>query len=678
MNVKSVKINLFLIFSYLGLLLLIFFISHKLIISDFLALEKNQNQNNINIILSSMNSDIKNISNITNDYSKWDDSYDFILTSDQDYLYENFREGTNTLQALDVDFMIYSNNKQKILFSKYENKILNSDNKEFENYILERFKNSKQLNTIIKYKSEYLYLIKSDILKSDETGQVNGWIYSGKVLTNQSLSKISKAFNSVKIDTISTPKIDYKIALSHIKDIKIKTILDNKNLKNIIQFYDDSNLHIFSIITMNTRDIIIQSKKTIITFNLIIDILLLIIFFSIYKYQSMLVRNNKMLEVKVKEAISASKAKDTFLASMSHEIRTPLNAIMGFIDILRENETDKGNLKYLNIITTSSKSLLSIINDILDFTKIETNMLCIEKITFNTKKEFQSIVMLFQSQLDGKNIQLHFVEENIPKFLEGDSLRINQVITNLLSNAIKFTPQGKNIYLTIKYNNNLLLVNVRDEGIGIGEEYAENIFKPFTQEDTSTTRKYGGSGLGLAISFNLIKKMGGELSLNLTNKIGSEFYFSLPIKEVKKSVKINETTITSGETFENLKVLVVEDNKSNQLFIKIILKKLNFKFEIANDGVEAIEMYKNNKYDIILMDENMPNMNGIEATQYILEYEKEHNKIHTPIIALTANAIIGDRERFLEAGMDEYLTKPITKDRLFEMIIKVLNNNKGN
>jgi len=338
---------------------------------------------------------------------------------------------------------------------------------------------------------------------------------------------------------------------------------------------------------------IIQGEKTIITFNLIIDILLLIIFFSIYKYQSMLVRKNKILEEKVQEAVSASKAKDNFLASMSHEIRTPLNAIMGFIDILRENETDKSNLKYLNIITTSSKSLLSIINDILDFTKIETNMLSIEKITFNTKKEFQSIVMLFQSQLDEKNIQLHFVEENIPKFLEGDSLRINQVITNLLSNAIKFTAQGKNIYLTIKYNNNLLLVNVKDEGIGISQKYAENIFKPFTQEDTSTTRKYGGSGLGLAISFNLIKKMGGELSLNTTNKIGSEFSFSLPLKEVKKSIEINETTITSGKTFENLKVLVVEDNKSNQLFIKIILKKLNFKFEIANDGIETIEMYKN-------------------------------------------------------------------------------------
>ena len=593
MNLKSVRINIILIFSYLGLLLMIYFISYKLIISDFLTLETNQNQNNINIILSSMNSDINNISNITNDYSKWDETYNFILTSDQGYLYDNFREGTNTLQDLDVDFIIYSNNKQKVLFSSYENEILNSDNIEFENYILEKFKNSQQLNTIIKYKSQYLYLIKSDILKSDETGNVNGWIFSGKTITNKSLSNLSKVFNSIEMAKFKTEKIDSEITLSHIKNIKIKTILDNENLKNIIQFYDDNNFHIFSIITTNTRDIIIQGEKTIITFNLIIDILFLVIFFSIYKYQMILIKNNKLLEVKVKEAISSSKAKDNFLASMSHEIRTPLNSIMGFIDILRENETNKSNLKYLNIITTSSKLLLSIINDILDFTKIENNMLSIEKITFNTKKEFQSVLMLFQSQIDEKNIQLHFIEENIPKLLEGDSLRINQVITNLLSNAIKFTAQGKNIYLTIKYKNNLLLVNVRDEGIGISAEYVENIFKPFTQEDTSTTRKYGGSGLGLAISFNLIKKMGGELSLNTTNKIGSEFSFSLPLKEVKKSIEINETTITSGKTFENLKVLVVEDNKSNQLFIKIILKKLNFKFEIANDGIETIEMYKN-------------------------------------------------------------------------------------
>ena len=230
-----------------------------------------------------------------------------------------------------------------------------------------------------------------------------------------------------------------------------------------------------------------------------------------------------------------------------------------------------------------------------------------------------------------------------------------------------FTPEGKNIYLDIDYEDGKLNVSVKDEGIGISKEYQSKIFEAFSQEDSSTTRKYGGTGLGLTISYNLVNAMGGELKLKSEPGVGSEFYFSLPMKA--GSTIIRKATNELDNSFE-AKILLVEDNKANQMFMKVLLKKMKLEFEIANDGLEAVEMYKNSSYDLILMDENMPNMNGIEATKNILEYEKKNKQKHTPIVALTANALKGDRERFLECGMDEYLTKPLEKTKLINILNK--------
>ncbi|MDQ7042540.1 MAG: ATP-binding protein, partial [Sulfurimonas sp.] len=366
-------------------------------------------------------------------------------------------------------------------------------------------------------------------------------------------------------------------------------------------------------------------------------------------------------------SIDAEKSKEQFLANMSHEIRTPLNAIMGFIKVLKEEHKD---LKYLDIINNSSKSLLQIINDILDFSKIESGKLDVEYHSFDPVYEFGATKDLFTSKCAEKSIQLHVNFHNVPSSLYGDSLRIKQVVNNLLSNAIKFTPMNKNIFLDIKYKNKILHISVTDEGIGISKEYQKTIFESFTQADVSTTRKYGGTGLGLTISTSLVQLMGGTLEVKSKLNHGSTFYFSLPL-EIGSRAQIQSE---KDEVLElpHLKVLLVEDNKSNQLFMKVILKKLHMKFDIANDGIEGVEQFKNNKYDLILMDENMTNMNGIKATQEILLYEKKKNLIHTPIIALTANAFRGDREKFLNAGMDAYLTKPLDKKLFISTILKVL------
>ena len=370
------------------------------------------------------------------------------------------------------------------------------------------------------------------------------------------------------------------------------------------------------------------------------------------------------------KALEAVKSKDIFLANMSHEIRTPLNAIIGFIELLQENEQDKTKQNYLKIINSSCKNLLDIINDILDFSKIESGKLQIDKIDFNPTNEFNLTQRLFQARFEEKNIEFKVTYKNLPNSLNGDILRIKQVINNLLSNAIKFTPNDKKIYLNIEYKNNNLFVNIKDQGIGISKEYQDKIFEAFTQEDSSTTRQYGGTGLGLTISYNLVKAMGGELKVKSQLGKGSEFYFSIPL-EIGKKIKTKDTN-TQEFDFSDKIILLAEDNKANQMFMKVLFRKLNLNFELANDGVEAVEMFKTNKYDLILMDENMPNMSGIEATQHIREYEKQNNLTYTPIVALTANALKGDREKFLSAGMDEYLTKPLNKEKLVVILKELL------
>ncbi len=391
---------------------------------------------------------------------------------------------------------------------------------------------------------------------------------------------------------------------------------------------------------------------------------------QILKNSDSLEVSNKNAQEMADKSKQASKAKSEFLANMSHEIRTPLNAILGFIDLLKEKETDGEKLKYIHTIQSSSTTLLGIINDILDFSKIESGNLSVEKIDFNTHQELGTIADLFRAKASEKSVSLSFkIDKDIPKALKSDPLRIKQVVANMLSNAIKFTPRNGRIELLMKHIDGHLHVSVKDNGIGIAEDKQDDIFKAFSQAESSTTRKYGGTGLGLAISAKLVSMLGGELKLESQLDNGSRFYFEIPVEigVYKKPVKVKPS---DTDAIKGKRILLVEDNKANQMFMSLILKKFGLIFDMANDGLEAVSAYKKDYYDLILMDENMPNLNGIEATQQILAYEKIQNMRHTPIVALTANALKGDRERFLEAGMDEYLTKPLDKDKLAQ----ILNN----
>lgn len=385
---------------------------------------------------------------------------------------------------------------------------------------------------------------------------------------------------------------------------------------------------------------------------------------------------NQDLQLQKNRALEATKSKGEFLANMSHEIRTPLNAILGFIDLLKEKDLDTESKKYLDTISQSSHSLLGIINDILDLSKIENGKLAIDCNDFSPKDEFNGVADLFRARCSEKQIDFSIeFKAELPAKIHSDALRIKQVISNLLSNAVKFTEAGKKIKLTIDYSSNWLRISVADQGIGMSREAQEKIFEAFTQAETSTTRTYGGTGLGLTISSRLVSMLGGSLKVRSKLAEGSTFYFSIPVKAAQQQ-ETEQTAvhkIAQPQTFSG-DILLVEDNLTNQMLMKAILKKIGLECTLANDGIEAVEAVKAHRYDLILMDENMPNLNGIKATKQIRQYEQSNAIEAQVIVALTANAMSGDRERFIAAGMNEYLSKPINVEELKRVFAEFLPN----
>ena len=505
-------------------------------------------------------------------------------------------------------------------------------------------------------------------------------------------------------------------------------------------------------------------------------------------------------------ALQANEAKSLFLANMSHEIRTPLNGIVGFTEILRSTDLTEEQDEFLSIIDKSSENLLSIINNILDLSKIESNKIEIENIVFDTAEEFESAAETYAVAATEKNIDLNFyMDPNIAPKLKGDPTKIKEIVINLLSNAVKFTSYGGEINLEItkiedESGTSRIKFLVQDNGIGMTKDQQARIFDAFSQADVSVTRKYGGTGLGLTISSQFVELMGGLLELESAKDQGTSFFFSLPLEEVasaevnyahaftdltigkyeqdiqtkldnyleeyfkyfgpsvkhfesigdlkdldnnnvcknfwididkaKQNImdaihhmdksklivianvtsrnkveelgldqsniifkpvtltklkaalsssadttpKLVEETLAVQQTKFDAHVLVTEDNIINQKLIKRILEEHGITVDIANNGLESFEKRRSGNYDLLFMDIQMPVMDGIEATHEILDYEEDEELAHIPIVALTANALKGDRERFLAEGMDEYITKPIETTELLYILNKFLGH----
>ena len=375
-------------------------------------------------------------------------------------------------------------------------------------------------------------------------------------------------------------------------------------------------------------------------------------------------------------AEASNQAKSVFLAAMSHEIRTPLNGVLGMAQVLKDSALTSENQEMAATIVDSGNVLLSVLNDILDISKIEAGQLDIERTTFDIPALVQAAADVFQLKAQEKNLTFDLrIAETAQRSAIGDPTRLRQVISNLLSNAVKFTSAG-HVSLSVTLNRRMLRVRVEDTGIGIPEDRMADLFQPFQQLDASVNRRFGGTGLGLSISRNICQLMEGDITVS--SKLGAGSVFEAHVQVTPTATPKPAPATENGDQIDPIlnrkpwRILLAEDNRTNQFVFKKLVKDYSWDLTFAQDGQEAVQAYEAGTFDLMLMDINMPNVDGVEATQRIRAFEAASARAPTHIIALTANSMLHQVESYLAAGMDGHLAKPLKKDTLLSTIAKAL------
>lgn len=754
-----------------------------------------KNERQVDIISLNLKKARVNTNKLDKDYTKifYDNYHKIILfllkeikdiKTDQDN-FNNLLYAIKTLNTLKENVNLGSSNNIYILTTQ----------KKLNEKEIELYKKTKELSELPNY----------NVIKDENIRNI-----LMLVLSKNKYNRIDREESQSIIENLKDGK--YRITSS---DWMLKIKEKNKKLYQIKKILmDNLNIKAYDEVQLKKQKLINVSVITLSLLGVLLFLVILFLFIAkdkklfeeTLKEISLLLNTEEQRELKslieerdlnriyiflIKTIKEANESKDLFLANMSHEIRTPLNGIVGFTQLLKEANLNDEEREYISIIEHSSDNLLSIVNSILDLSKIKANKIEIESIDFDPVKEFENMVESYVAKAEEKNINLNvFVDPTIPTKIVGDPTKISQIIVNLLSNAIKFTNVGGDVSIFVRKEqedekNVLLKFDVSDTGIGVTDEQKGKIFEEFSQADSSTSRKFGGTGLGLAISKNLVSLMGGHLSLdsilgegttftftldmikaedsrkrvfndlkgktisfsgkeddNLYNNISS-YLFSMktnlskneeseihfinynketlqedldtPAKKillisknerdeirselnnidlvVYKPIGLSKVTNAMRDVFslrkeiiveekkdelyifENLNILVAEDNTINQKLIKNLLNNFGLDPDIAENGKVAFEMTQNKSYDLIFMDIQMPTMGGVEATKKILTDELLLNKKESIIVALTANALQGDREKYLKVGMTDYLSKPLEIDKLNGILYKYYPNN---
>jgi signal transduction histidine kinase/CheY-like chemotaxis protein len=576
-----------------------------------------------------------------------------------------------------------------LIFMQY-NSARNIDNLIYGNEkLLEEFKTGNELRELEKNMFAMESNIRGAIAMSDESvaHNIDGQVYA--VQRDLSLlQEITDDDSSVKFIDELDRLVQQKILISrqildtfvHAGKLSAESLMADQQGRNLMDSIslvshkiDTSRQALLTLVTKSIDDSGRKARR----WGTILIVIVLLSGAGLFWYiinriasQNHLIRQLDASEKKERES---ARIKENFLANMSHEIRTPMNAILGFTSLLEKKKLDQEAAEYIHTIRQSGENLLKIINDILDLSRIEAGMMRIESIPFGVRGLMQSVETMFSEKAKEKGLLISTVIDNkVPDSLEGDAVRLTQIMVNLIGNAIKFTRQGSiSIHITasgITIDEMVLDVAVSDTGIGIGKEKLEGIFNRFEQAEDSITRKYGGTGLGLSIVKDLVDMQKGTISVISEPGLGTRFQFSIPYK-IALPVDGDISAASSVELFTSLeeaKVLVVEDNEINQSLMKKLLSSWMIDPEIASNGLEAVDHLRTKKYDIILMDIQMPEMDGYTATRII----RDELHLSTPVIAMTAHAMAGEREKCLAAGMDEYIAKPVREQELQRMIVR--------